>query len=238
MTNDIKSWLEELGLAQYASSFVENDVDVGILAELSDADLADLGVSLGHRKRILRAIRESGHGDATNHDAGDAERRQLTIMFCDLVGSTKLSVRVDPEVLRRVISAFQKRCEAVVQSFGGHVARYMGDAQLIYFGYPRANENDPEMAVHTGLEIIKAVHALEIAVGTTLQTRVGIATGEVVVGDLIGAGSARERSVIGETPNLAARLQGLAKPDQVVVSDVTRKLVRGLFEFHSLASAR
>jgi len=234
MTNDIKFWLEELGLAQYAESFAENDVDIGTLPDLSDADLADLGVSLGHRKRMLRTIRDSGSADDANHAPGDAERRQLTVMFCDLVGSTKLSVRMDPEELRDVISNFQKRCAMVAQSFGGNVARYMGDGLLIYFGYPRANEHDPESAVHAGLEIIKAVHSLDVVAGTTLQTRVGIATGEVVVGDLIGAGSARERSVIGETPNLAARLQGLADPDQVVVSDVTRKLARGLFEFHSL----
>jgi class 3 adenylate cyclase/tetratricopeptide (TPR) repeat protein len=237
MTNDIDAWLNHLGLGCYVALFSENDIAMDVLPELVDADLKELGISLGHRKRLLKAIRELNTGGDVA-DSGttstEAERRQLTVMFCDLVGSTKLSVRLDPEELREVISLFQKRCAEVAQSFGGNVARYMGDGLLIYFGYPRADEHDPESAIHAGLATIKAVGKLDPGGDIVLQTRVGISTGEVVVGDLIGAGSAREQSVVGETPNLAARLQSLAEPDQVVIGHVTRKLVQGLFEFQDL----
>ena len=163
-----------------------------------------------------------------------AERRQVTVMFSDLVGSTALSARMDPEDLREVISAYQKSVVASVRRFGGFVAKYMGDGVLIYFGYPQAHEDDAERAVRAGLEIVAAVTALKAPVA--LQTRVGIATGLVVVGDLIGSGEAQERGIVGETPNLAARLQGIAEPNAVVIAEVTRKLLGNLFELEDLGA--
>src|SRR4029079_2198714 len=157
-----------------------------------------------------------------------AERRQITVMFCDLVGSTALSGRMDPEDLREVISAYQKCVSENVQRFGGFVAKYMGDGVLIYFGYPQAHEDDAERAERAGLELVAAVGGLKTH--APLQTRVGIATGLVVVGDLIGSGAAQEQAIVGETPNLAARLQGIAQPNSVVIADSTRKLVGNLFE--------
>ena len=225
MTNDIGAWLENLGLGQYAAAFLENDVDLDILGDLTDQDLKELGVSLGHRKRIIRALGAPSEG---------AERRQLTIMFCDLVDSTRLSELFDPEDLRTIIGTVRKCCEDVVEQYGGSVARYMGDGLLVYFGYPKADEHDPERAVRAGLEIIKAVNGIDAWPDLTLQTRVGIATGGVVVGDLIGEGRSQEHEVVGQTPNLAARLQSIAAPDSVVVGSVTRKLVGGLFEYESL----
>jgi class 3 adenylate cyclase len=157
-----------------------------------------------------------------------AERRQVTVMFSDLVGSTALSARMDPEDLREVISSYQKCVAETVERFGGFVAKYMGDGVLVYFGYPHAHEDDAERAVRAGLELIATVGALRAA--SPLQTRVGIATGLVVVGDLIGSGAAQEQAVVGETPNLAARLQGIAEPNTVVVAESTRKLLGNLFE--------
>ena len=158
---------------------------------------------------------------ATPEDS--AERRQVTVMFSDLVGSTALSARMDPEDLREVISAYQKCVAETVQRFGGFVAKYMGDGVLVYFGYPQAHEDDAERAVRAGLELVAAVGALKTH--APLQTRVGIATGLVVVGDLIGSGAAQERAIVGETPNLAARLQGVAEPNSVVIAESTRKLL-------------
>jgi class 3 adenylate cyclase len=166
------------------------------------------------------------------HDA--AERRQVTVMFSDLVGSTALSARMDPEDLREVISAYQKCVAETVGRFGGFVAKYMGDGVLIYFGYPQAHEDDAERAVRAGLELIAAVSALKAPV--SLQTRVGIATGLVVVGDLIGSGEAQERGIVGETPNLAARLQGIAEPNTVVIAESTRRLLGNLFELEDLGA--
>jgi class 3 adenylate cyclase len=163
-----------------------------------------------------------------------AERRHVTVMFCDLVGSTALSARVDPEDLREVISAYQKCVAETVQRFGGFVAKYMGDGVLVYFGYPQAHEDDAERAVRAGLELIHAVGGLKSS--TPLQTRVGIATGLVVVGDLIGTGSAQEQTVVGETPNLAARLQGIAEPNSVVIAESTRRLLGNLFDLEDLGA--
>jgi class 3 adenylate cyclase len=163
-----------------------------------------------------------------------AERRQVTVMFSDLVGSTALSARMDPEDLREIISAYQKCVAGIVLRFGGFVAKYMGDGVLVYFGYPQAHEDDAGRAVRAGLELIPAVSALKAA--SPLQTRVGIATGLVVVGDLIGTGSAQEQAVVGETPNLAARLQGIAEPNTVVIGESTRKLLGNLFELRDLGS--
>ena len=161
-----------------------------------------------------------------------AERRQVTVMFSDLVGSTALSARMDPEDLREVISAYQKCVAETVQRFGGFVAKYMGDGVLVYFGYPQAHEDDAERAVRAGLELVQAVG--ELKTSAPLQTRVGIATGLVVVGDLIGSGEAQERGIVGETPNLAARLQGIAEPNTVVIAESTRKLLGNLFDLEDL----
>jgi class 3 adenylate cyclase len=164
------------------------------------------------------------------HDT--AERRQVTVMFSDLVGSTALSARIDPEDLREVISAYQKCVAETVQRFGGFVAKYMGDGVLVYFGYPQAHEDDAERAVRAGLELVSAVGALKSH--APLQSRIGIATGLVVVGDLIGSGASQEQAIVGETPNLAARLQGIAEPNNVVIAESTRKLVGNLFELEDL----
>jgi class 3 adenylate cyclase len=242
----IADWLQKLGLGQYAQRFAENDINFSILPDLTDQDLKELGVaSLGHRRQLLRAITELKGGEtATSKPAAEpvapsaqrdsAERRQVTVMFSDLVGSTALSTRVDPEDLREVISAYQKCVAETVQRFGGFVAKYMGDGVLVYFGYPQAHEDDAERAVRAGLELVKAVSDLKTQ--ATLQTRVGIATGLVVVGDLIGSGASQEQAIVGETPNLAARLQGVAEPNVVVVAESTRKLVGNLFELEDLGA--
>src|SRR6516164_2760444 len=206
----IGNWLKKLGMSEYAERFAENDIDIDILPELTDHDLEGLGVSLGHRRRMLRAIRQlGGPAQAASQTAAaaparhdSAERRQLTVMFCDLVGSTALSVKLDLEDLRGIIAGYHRCCTELVVRNGGFVARYMGDGVLAYFGYPQAHEHDAERAVRAGLALVEAVQRLETAPGVPLQVRVGIATGLVVVGDLIGAGAAQEQAVVGETPNL------------------------------------
>ena len=238
----IADWLEKLGMSEYAGRFVENRIDISVLPDLTDQHLKDLGIALGDRLKMLRAIRELGDTilmlpppALTQPKSQDtAERRQVTVMFNDIVGSTALSARMDPEDLREVISAYQKCVAETVRRFGGFVAKYMGDGVLIYFGYPQAHEDDAERAVRAGLELIAAVSALKAP--TPLQTRVGIATGLVVVGDLIGTGSAQEQAVVGETPNLAARLQGVAEPNMVVIADGTRRLLGNLFELEDLGA--
>jgi class 3 adenylate cyclase len=238
---DVAVWLRGLGLERYEIAFRDNDIDWEALPKLTAEDLKDLGVVLGsHRRRLLDAIAAlHSDVDARPEPAAatpTAERRQLTVMFCDLVGSTELSARLDPEDLREVIAAYHGTVAAVVGSFDGFIAKYMGDGVLIYFGYPRAHEDDAERAVRAGLGLIDAVGRLDIQ-SVKLQARVGIATGLVVVGDLIGEGSAREQSVVGETPNLAARLQALAEPSAVVIGAATRRLVGGLFEYRDLGTA-
>jgi class 3 adenylate cyclase/predicted ATPase len=236
----VADWLEKLGLGQYAPRFAENDIDFALLAKLTDTDLKELGVtSLGHRKRLLEAIAERTAATPSPTPAepkvqDTAERRQVTVMFSDLVGSTALSARMDPEDLREIISSYQKCVAETVERFGGFVAKYMGDGVLIYFGYPQAHEDDAERAVRAGLELIQAVGGLKSS--APLQTRVGIATGLVVVGDLIGSGTAQEQTVVGETPNLAARLQGIAEPNTVVIAESTRKLLGNLFDFEDLGA--
>ena len=238
----IADWLEKLGMSEYVERFAESDIDTSVLHDLTDQDLKELGVSLGHRRKMLRAIAElSGVAPTSPQPAlaepkpqDTAERRQVTVMFSDLVGSTALSARIDPEDLREVISAYRKCVAETVRRFGGFVAKYMGDGVLIYFGYPQAHEDDAERAVRAGLDIVAAVTALKSSV--PLQTRIGIATGLVVVGDLIGSGEAQERGIVGETPNLAARLQGIAKPDMVVIAEGTRKLLGNLFELEDLGA--
>ena len=233
----IADWLEKLGMSEYAQRFAENDIDIAVLRDLTDQDLKDLASRSGIGGKCCAAISEVAV-PLPQHRAAvlaaepkprdTAERRQVTVMFSDLVGSTALSARMDPEDLREVISAYQKCVAETVQRFGGFVAKYMGDGVLVYFGYPQAHEDDAERAVRAGLELIAAVSALKAPV--SLQTRVGIATGLVVVGDLIGSGEAQERGIVGETPNLAARLQGIAEPNTVVIAESTRKLLGNLFE--------
>ena len=209
---------------------------------LTDQDLEKLGVVLGDRRKMLRAIGELGVPPPAVPLAPPApqdttaERRQLTVMFCDLVDSTALSARLDPEDLRAIIGAYHRCCAELVESNGGFVAKYMGDGLLGYFGYPRAHEHDAERAIRAGLALVEAVPKLKTAAAIPLQVRVGIATGLVVVGDLIGAGAAQEQAVVGETPNLAARLQGLAAPGAVVISANTRRLTGGLFEYRDLGT--
>ena len=239
----IADWLQKLGLGQYAQRFAENEIDISVLPHLTDQDLKDIGVPLGPRRKILAAITaETGTTNATPEPAArmepkaqdTAERRQVTVMFSDLVGSTALSARMDPEDLREVISAYQKCVAETVGRFGGFVAKYMGDGVLIYFGYPQAHEDDAERAVRAGLELVAAVGGLKTY--SPLQTRVGIATGLVVVGDLIGSGASQEQAIVGETPNLAARLQGIAEPNSVAIAESTRELVGNLFELQDLGA--
>ena len=239
---EVGGWLRSLGLAQYEPMFRAHEIDSEVLPELSEGDLEKLGMPLGHRKRLMKAIAALG-GPTTPPPAKpsaaiesapreSAERRHLTVMFCDLVGSTALSARMDPEDLREVISAYQRCVTETVRRFGGFVAKYMGDGVLVYFGYPQAHEHDAERSVRAGLELVAAVTELKSPV--SLQVRVGIATGLVVVGDLVGSGEAQERGIVGETPNLAARLQGLAEPGMVVIADGTRRLIGNLFELRDL----
>jgi class 3 adenylate cyclase/predicted ATPase len=239
----IADWLAKLDLGQYAKRFAENAIDVSVLHYLTDEDLKELGLPLGHRRKILAAINRS----AESIEALDAaatrvetrvqeapERRQVTVLFSDLVGSTALSARLDPEDLREIISAYQKCATETVRRFDGFIAKFMGDGILVYFGYPEAHEDDPERAVRSALELIAAVGNLQTH--APLQARIGIATGLVVVGDLIGSGAAQEQAIIGKTPNLAARLQAIAEPNTVVIADGTRRLLGNLFELEDLGS--
>jgi len=239
---NIADWLEGLGLGQYATAFAENEIDREILPSLTSDDLREIGVvAIGHRRRLLDAIAALDTApppppaEATTVAAPTtAERRQLTVMFCDLVGSTPLATRFDPEDLREIVGAYHHVVTETVARSAGFVAKYMGDGILVYFGYPEAHEDDAERAVRAGLAVIDAVAGLDLP--ERLQVRLGIATGLVVVGDLIGEGSAQEQSVVGETPNLAARLQGLAAPGTLIVADTTRRQLGGLFEFEDLGS--
>jgi class 3 adenylate cyclase len=221
---DVGAWLRSLGLERYEAAFSDNEIDGTVLPSLTAEDLKDLGVGIvGHRRKLLDAIAalradvsaKPATPDtlpATDRTAKDtAERRQVTVMFSDLVGSTALSARMDPEDLREVIAAYHKCAAETVRRFGGFVSQYLGDGVLVYFGYPQAHEDDAERAVRSGLELIAEMEGLNTR--ASLQTRVGIATGLVVVGDLVDAGGSHERGIIGETPNLAARLQGLAEPN-------------------------
>ena len=240
-TMDVGSWLQSLGLEKYERAFRENDVDAEVLAHLTADDLISIGVaSVGHRRKLLAAIGALATDATVAITAtpplvpapADAERRQLTVMFCDLVGSTALATRLDPEDLREVVGAYHRAVNETIAPFEGFVAKYMGDGVLIYFGYPQAHEDDAERAVRAGLAVIAAIGRLDLP--ERLQTRLGIATGLVVVGDLIGAGAAQERGVVGETPNLAARLQALAQPGTLVIAEGTRRQIGGLFDLDDL----
>jgi class 3 adenylate cyclase/predicted ATPase len=246
---DISAWLRSLDLERYEQAFRENAIDEASLPKLTVEDLRDLGVTaVGHRRILLDAIaalraeisrdtsERSVEPDRSYSKATGAERRQLTVMFADLVGSSALSAKLDPEDLRDVIRAYHRCCTDLVEHNGGFVAKYMGDGILAYFGYPRAHEHDAECAVRAGLELVEAVPKLATMAGAPLQVRVGIATGLVVVGDLIGAGAAQEQAVVGETPNVAARLQAIAEPGTVAIAATTRRLIGSLFEYRDLGA--
>lgn len=245
-----RQWLEGIGLGQYADIFARHQLDFDVFPDLTEADLAELGVPLGDRKRLLRAIASLGQAasgrasvaalsrstDQSNAIAG-AERRQLTVMFCDMVGSTALSQQFDPEDVRDIIATYRERCARVVERYGGYVARYVGDGILVYFGYPNAHEDDAERAVLTGLEIVQAVsEQSRPASPAAPPVRIGIATGLVVVGDVIAEGTKERDTAVGETPNLAARLQQLAPPNSVYIASSTHSLVRAKFEYEDLGT--
>ncbi|WFU43267.1 adenylate/guanylate cyclase domain-containing protein [Bradyrhizobium sp. CB82] len=241
---DLQHWLEEIGLAQYAELFVSNDIDWEILPDLTERDLEKLGVSLGHRKKLVKAIQArcgSSHAASRSVDprsphttTQSAERRHLTVLFCDLVGSTSLSAQLDPEELRKILFDFQRCCGDAIRRYDGHIARLMGDGVLAYFGFPSAHEDDAERAVKAALEMVESVPAVAVPVAGKLEVRIGIASGLVVVGDLIGEGPSREFALVGDAPNLASRLQALAEPSQILVAPRTRLLLGGLFEFADL----
>src|SRR6516162_4038040 len=236
---NIAGWLQSLGLERYAQAFDDNEIDTEVLPKLTAEDLIAIGVtSVGHRRRLLDAIAVLGRKAPVAPDTlvrAEAERRQLTVVFCDLVGSTELSSRLDLEDYREVIAAYHRAVSETVTALDGFVAKYMGDGVLVYFGYPRAHEDDAERAVRAARGVVDAVGRLDVK-SAKLQARVGIATGLVVVGDLVGEGSAQEQSVVGETPNLAARLQALAEPDAVIIAVGTRRLVGNLFEYRDLGA--
>ena len=236
-------WLRSLGLSHYEAAFADNSIYADILPDLSDSDLKELGVTLGDRKRLLKAIANLGAALTLPQPAGlpaalpqsdAAERRQLTVMFCDLVGSTGLTARLDPEDMREVVRAYQDACSGAIARYDGFVAKFMGDGVLAYFGFPRAHEDDAERAVRAGLDVAAVVPKLDTRAKESLRVRIGIATGIVVVGDLVGLGSAQEQAAVGETPNLAARLQALAEPGSVVIAESSRRLLGEMFELKSL----
>jgi class 3 adenylate cyclase/predicted ATPase len=254
-TMNVADWLRTLDLERYEAAFRENDVSAVVLPNLTAEDLKDIGVtSVGHRRQLLDAIatlRSDGvlpgdpatpgpadglAGDILHESARSAaERRQVTVMFCDMTGFTQLSTRLDPEDLSRVIRGYQACVATTIERFDGFIARYVGDGVLIYFGYPRAHEDDAERAVRAALAVIAALGEAP-ALSECVRVRIGIATGLVVVGDPIGTGEARQLTAIGETPNLAARLQTLAEPNTVVIAPGTRRLVGALFEYRDLGA--
>jgi class 3 adenylate cyclase len=242
----IAEWLEKLGMPEYIQRFTDNDIDFTILSDLTDQDLEKIGIaSLGHRRKLLRAIanletvHRGAHADTVVSPAAPlplntAERRHLTVMLCDLVGSTALSARLDPEDMRAVIDAYHAACARITRTYDGFLAEFRGDGILAYFGYPHAHEDDAERTVRAGLDIIAAVAGLETRAAEPLAVRIGIATGLVVIGDLSREGALREHAVVGDTPNLAGRLQALAEPGTIVVAASTRRLLGDLFELRDL----
>lgn len=247
MSDDIKGWLEKLGLGKYAKIFSENEIDFRVLPRLSEDDLKELGLPMGARRNLQAAIERLPEGlmnpnpplqqGSTTIPSG-AERRQLTVMFCDLVDSTALTQRLDPEELQEIIRRYQDTCKAAVERYEGYIARYMGDGVLVYFGYPRAHEDDAERAIHAALELVDSISNLNEGLvkpyQVSLAIRIGIATGLVVVGDIIGEGASLENAVVGETPNLAARLQARAGINGIVIGPKTCNLAGGRFEYESL----
>ena len=248
MVQDVKEWLEGLQLGQYARAFADNDIDRDLIVELTDDDLESLGVaSLGHRKRLLTEIaalkaerrseaRATSAPPAPPQAGAEGEHRQLTVMFCDLVGSTALSSELDPEDLREVFRLYQDAVAGAVTRYGGYVARYVGDGLLVYFGWPQAHEDQAERAVHAGIDASAAVESITFDDGLRLRARVGIASGKVVIGDLVGDKGRDIDAVTGKTPNLAARLQAVAKAGQVLIDANTHDLIGTIFELESLGS--
>jgi len=249
--SDIRQWLQSLDLGEYADAFEENRVDLSLILDLDHTVLKEIGVTvIGDRIRILKAAQNAGSGTDTHrnesihasrpslqvHSGSEAERRHLTVLFCDLVDSTALSESMDPEQYRDVLTTYQSAATAAVQRYDGYIARYMGDGLLVYFGYPQAHEDDAERAIRAGFQIIDRVAALPVKDGSELHVRIGVSTGLVVVGDLVGEGASEERAVVGDTPNLAARLQSIAEADTVYLSDSTRRLVAGRFECEDLGA--
>jgi class 3 adenylate cyclase len=242
----LAAWLAKHGLAGILPALDAHDVDLDVLSELSDDDLKEIGLTLGQRRRLQKALREQGarseaSGENTSPgtpstiaDTG-AEHRHVSVMFVDLVGSTELATRIDPEDMAAVISRFQDAVSGAIGRYGGHIAKFMGDGVLAYFGWPRVREDEVEMALRAGLHALEAIAKLTVPDGTSLAARAGIASGWVVVGDLIGDHEARERTIVGETPNLAARLQSAAEPGDLVVSEATRRLAGDQFRYETLA---
>jgi len=244
----VENWLAELGLEKFSSAFAEAEVQFSDLAGLTEEDLKEIGLPVGPRRRASRAIKAMRETDDSvpvsveidpieipqqndRPDASsDAERRHLTVMFIDLVGSTAMASGADAEDMRDVITGYQNTVAGVVARHEGFVAKFMGDGVLCYFGWPNANEDDAERAVRAGLDIIANVKRFSGPDGTPLASRIGIATGIVIVGDMIGSGATQEAAVVGETPNLAARLQALARPDQIVLPQETLSLLGNVFE--------
>src|SRR5262245_15063888 len=239
--HEIADWLEKLGLSEYAQRFADNAIDLSVIRDVTEQDLKDLGVLLGHRRKLLRAIAELGGAapapseTTTESVCGpEAERRQLPVMICDLVGSTALAARLDPEDMNAVMDAYHAACARIMLSYDGFIGEFRGDGILAYFGYPRAHEDDAERTVRAALDIVAAVAPLETRAAEPLAVRIGIATGRVVVGDLSREGALREHGVVGDTPNVAARLQSLAEPGTVVVAASTRRLLGDLFRLRDL----
>jgi class 3 adenylate cyclase len=246
----IAQWLASIGLERYTQRFVENAIDGDVLSELTEGDLEKLGIPVGDRKRLIKAIRARlvdspdaviASGAREDTQSGQprlaaAERRHLTVMICDLVGSTALSARLDPEDMGAVMEAYHAACVRIVQAYDGFLGDFRGDGILAYFGYPRAHEDDAERTVRAGLDIIAAVAQLETHAAEPLAVRIGIATGLVVVGDFSGEGALWGHAVVGDTPNVAARLQALAEPGTVVVAASTRRLLGDLFRLRDLGS--
>ena len=236
----LQELLTELGLQQYAGVLADNDIDFDILSDLAESDLEKLGLSLGHRRKLLRALAAlhpavaQSEAPSTTSEAQEAERRQVTVLFSDLVGSTALANEIDPEDMSALIKRYQDACAGAIARFDGFIAKFMGDGVLAYFGYPQAQEDAAERSVYAALAIIESLRQLKGPGGRAFETRIGVATGLVVIGDIIGSGAAREHSIVGETPNLAARLQTLAEPNSVVVSQSTHHLLGRQFDYQSL----
>jgi class 3 adenylate cyclase len=241
---DVAAWLRQLGLGRYEQAFRDAEITADVLPDLEDADLEKLGLPLGPRKKLIHAIAELEVASGTSLSAltsgvaqqSEAERRHLTVMFVDLVGSTELSATLDSEDMREVIRAYQNGVAGKIARFQGHVAKFMGDGVLAYFGWPRAHEDEAERAVRAGLAVTQAISRLRTPAEKPLQTRIGVATGLVIVGDLVGEGAAQEQAVVGDTPNLAARLQAAAIAGQVVIAPATRQLLGDQFELVKLGA--
>ena len=244
MSEDVTKWLNGHGLGKYADAFGDNEIGFADIPLLTEDDLREMGLPIGPRRRFLTLARadealvraETPISEPLTDPtptSGEAEHRQLTVMFCDLVGSTELSQRLDPEDLRDINRAYQDACKSAIERYDGYVARYMSAGVLAYFGYPQAHEDDAERAIHAGLGVVDSVAALRDE-KMELAVRVGIATGPVVVGDLIGEGASQESAVVGETPNLAARLQALAAKNTVVIAPGIHDLTGERFEYENL----